>query len=174
MGVSVSTTICIAAEECKYQFQFQYEGQWKQPFHIKRMHWVNQTIRISWNKQGTFFPRKNPTSGAWNGCGVCSSGVASQERWAVRIQEERRRGEAGDDPRTATARTGPRVPHGQRAGEPGQHGEESLGQTFSGFGHHNHHHHWLLPLSQPKSKPPRTLIITLTMTATMTTSCPSL
>ena len=55
---------------------------------------------------------------------------------------ERRRGEAGDDPRTATARTGPRVPHGQRAGEPGQHGEQSLGQTFSGFGHHNHHHHW--------------------------------
>ena len=51
----------------------------------------NQTI--SWNKEGTFFPRKNPTSGAWNGCGVCSSGVASQERWAVRIQgggEERR------------------------------------------------------------------------------------
>ena len=91
---------------------------------------------------GDIFPRKNPTSGAWNGCGVCSSGVASQERWAVRIQEEKRRGEAGDDPRTATARTGPRVPHGQRAGEPGQHGEESLGQTFSGFGHHNHRHHW--------------------------------
>ena len=88
--------------------------------------------------------------------------------------DPRRRGEAGDDPRTATARTGPRVPHGQRAGEPGQHREESLGQTFSGFGHHNHHHHWLLPLSQPKSKPPRTLIINLTMTATMTTSCPSL
>ena len=90
MGVSINTTICIT-KECKYQFQFQYEGQWKQPFHIKRMHWANQTI--SWNKEGTFFPRKNPTSGAWNGCGVCSSGVASQERWAVRIQgggEERR------------------------------------------------------------------------------------
>ena len=41
---------------------------------------------------GDIFPRKNPTSGAWNGCGVCSSGVASQERWAVRIQEEERRG----------------------------------------------------------------------------------
>ena len=122
-------------------------------------------------KRGHFFRGKIRLQGHGTVV-VCAAAALHPKKDGLSGSKEER-GEAGDDPRTATARTGPRVPHGQRAGEPGQHGEESLGQTFSGFGH-NHHHHWLLPLSQPKSKPPRTLIITLTMTATMTTSCPSL
>ena len=61
MGVSINTTICITEE---YQFQFQYEGQWKQPFHIKRMHRVNQTIgQSAGTKRGHFSAEKSDFRG---------------------------------------------------------------------------------------------------------------
>ena len=91
MGVSINTTICIT-EECKYQFQFQYEGQWKQPFHIKRMHWVNQTIRISWNKRGTFFRGKIRLQGHGTVVVCAAAALHPKKDGLSGSKEEERRG----------------------------------------------------------------------------------
>ena len=122
-------------------------------------------------KRGDIFPRKNPTSGAWNGCGVCSSGVASQERWAVRIQGGERRGgrrpshrHRQNRPQSAT-RPESRGARATRRGELGSDIFRVWAQPSPPL---------VTTIVTTKIQPPRTLIITLTMTATMTTSCPSL
>ena len=99
---------------------------------------IRQSESAGTNNRGHFFRGKIQLQGHGTVV-VCAAAALHPKKDG--LSGSKRRGEAGDDPRTATARTGPRVPHGQRAGEPGQHGEESLGQTFSGFGHHNHRHH---------------------------------